>query len=288
MTPQFSDAALVLVGHGSTLNAESAASLRQHAAELRRRGSFAQVLEAFWKQEPGISKTLAGIAARRVFVVPFFLSEGYFTEEIIPRELGFKGEGEKAFDRTMVRGEQTFHYCAPVGTHPAIMQIVLSRAAEVLQQHPFPRAPRLKETALFIAGHGTDRNENSRRAVERQVELIRAENLYAEVHAVFLEEDPRIGACYGMSAVRHFVVVPFFISDGLHANEDIPMLLGEPERLVRERLQGGQATWRNPTERKSKLVWYARTVGTDPRLADLIVDLVTVSAETAHAKNRKP
>src|SRR5688572_4998844 len=52
MSEGFSDAALVLVGHGSTLNAESSAPVYQHADELRKRKIFAQVQEAFWKVEP--------------------------------------------------------------------------------------------------------------------------------------------------------------------------------------------------------------------------------------------
>ena len=48
MSDNFSDAALVLVGHGSTLNAESSAPVYQHADELRKRKIFAQVQEAFW------------------------------------------------------------------------------------------------------------------------------------------------------------------------------------------------------------------------------------------------
>ncbi|MFO1512662.1 MAG: CbiX/SirB N-terminal domain-containing protein [Verrucomicrobiota bacterium] len=44
-----------------------------------------------------------------------------------------------------------------------------------------------------------------------------------------------------LSTTRNAVVVPFFISDGLHTVEDIPVLLGEPERIVKERLAAGQA-----------------------------------------------
>lgn len=79
-----SDAALVLVGHGSTLNAESATPTYQHADELRRRKIFAQVAECFWKVEPPICGVLRGIFAPRVFIVPLFISDGYFTEEVIP------------------------------------------------------------------------------------------------------------------------------------------------------------------------------------------------------------
>jgi sirohydrochlorin cobaltochelatase len=83
----FSDAALVVLGHGTTLNDQSAAPVFQHAAELRRRKIFTEVREAFWKQEPHIKKVLAEISAPRVFIVPLFISEGYFSTEIIPQEL---------------------------------------------------------------------------------------------------------------------------------------------------------------------------------------------------------
>jgi sirohydrochlorin cobaltochelatase len=86
-----------------------------------------------------------------------------------------------------------------------------------------------------------------------------------------------------LTSARNLVVVPFFISDGLHSYQDIPVLLGEPERIVRERLRNGQPTWRNPTERRGKLVWYARSVGTEPRLADVILELVEQAAGGAPA-----
>ena len=85
----FSEAALVVLGHGTTQNDGSAAPVYQHAAELRRRKIFAEVREAFWKQEPQIKKVLPEISASRVFIVPLFISEGYFSDEVIPRELGF-------------------------------------------------------------------------------------------------------------------------------------------------------------------------------------------------------
>ena len=73
---KFSDAALVVLGHGTTQNDNSAAPVFQHAAELRRRKIFADVREAFWKQEPQIKKVLPEISAPRVFIVPLFISEG--------------------------------------------------------------------------------------------------------------------------------------------------------------------------------------------------------------------
>jgi len=264
------DAVLVVLGHGTDLNDQSAAPVFQHAAELRRRGLFAAVREAFWKQEPQVKKVLVEIAAPRVFVAPIFISEGYFSTEVIPKELGFSYP-----DRlSLVMGQSTQFYCRPVGTHESMTKVILSRAAQVTKQFPFPRAPKPAETALFIAGHGTERNINSRKAIEHQAELIRTERIYAEVHAVFMEEEPRIAGCHLLAQTKNCVVVPFFISDGLHVVEDIPVLLGEPERIVKTRLAAGQPTWRNPTEKHGKLFWYSSSVGTEPELADVILERV--------------
>jgi sirohydrochlorin cobaltochelatase len=114
--------------------------------------------------------------------------------------------------------------------------------------------------------------------IEQQVELIRARGLYADAHAVFMEEDPRIADCFHLAKTRDLIVVPFFISDGLHSYEDIPVMLGESERAVQARLKGGQPTWRNPTEKKGKLVWYTPSVGNEPHVAEVILDRVREAA----------
>lgn len=270
----FSDAALVLVGHGSTLNADSSAPTYQHADELRRRRIFAQVVECFWKLEPGIAGVMRGVFAPRVFIVPLFISQGYFTEQVVPRELGLCGNDQPDFPRVQQRGKQTLYYCGPVGTHDSMTEVLLARAKEVIEKFPFPRAPRPGETTLFIAGHGTSNNENSRKAIEQQVEHIRTRNIYAETHPVFMEEEPRIQDCYRLAPTRNLIMVPFFISDGLHSYEDIPEMLGEPKRVVQERLKSGQPTWRNPTEKQGKRVWYSASIGSEPHIADVILERV--------------
>src|SRR6185295_5597806 len=108
---------------------------------------------------------------------------------------------------------------------------------------------------------------------------IRAQNLYANVHAVFIDEEPRIAKCFELAETRNIVVVPFFVSDGLHVTEDIPVLLGEPERIVKQRLAAGQPTWRNPTERNGKLVWYSPAVGTAPQVTEVILERVREAGE---------
>ena len=276
----FSNAALVVLGHGTALNENSAAPVKQHVAELRKRKIFGEVREAFWKQEPQIKNVLAEMSTReqtqRIFIAPLFISEGYFAGQVIPRELGFTGLNSK-----IKMGNAEAIYCAPIGTHESMTKVILARAEGIMKSHPFPRLPKNAETTLLIAGHGTERNENSRKPIERQVELIRAQNIYADVQAIFMEEAPRIAECYSLSRTKNLVVVPFFISDGLHTQEDIPALLGETKKNIEQRLASGQPVWRNPMERNGKLVWYSAAVGTEPGIADVILERVSEAAKTA-------
>ena len=48
-------------------------------------------------------------------------------------------------------------------------------------------------------------------------------------------------------------------------------MLGEPERVVQQRLKLNQPTWRNPTERKGKRLWYAKSIGNEALIADVIL-----------------
>jgi sirohydrochlorin cobaltochelatase len=270
-----SDAALVVLGHGTVLNDQSAAPVFQHAAELRRRKIFREVRAAFWKQEPQVKKVLAEISAPRIFIAPLFISEGYFASEVIPSELGFNFP-----ENLKLKTENSeIFYCKPIGSHDSMTKVILSRAEEIIRKFPFPRAPKNSDITLFIAGHGTEKNEKSRRAIERQVELIRALKIYAEGRAIFLEESPRISDCYSLAQTKNLVVVPFFISDGLHTQEDIPVLLGEAKQIVEQRIASGQPPWRNPTEKNGQLVWYSPAVGSDPGMADVILERVREAAK---------
>jgi sirohydrochlorin cobaltochelatase len=61
--------ALVLVGHGSQLNANSSAPVLSHAEAIRERGLFSEVRTGFWKEEPSLSRVLDGCEDSDVVVV---------------------------------------------------------------------------------------------------------------------------------------------------------------------------------------------------------------------------
>jgi len=256
--------ALLIVGHGSTVNPDSSAPTLAHAAEIRRREVFVDVECAFWKEEPSLRDALFSFdpeEIREVYVVPNFISEGYFTETVIPRELELNGRITKR------ASGQIWKYCEPVGNHSMMTNLLLQRAHEV--------APGIREseTSLLIVAHGTDLNENSAAAAKREAEKIRALGKYASVLNVYMEEPPLVADWKKLTSSPNVVVVPFFISDGLHSYEDIPVLLGiTEERSTSNRISAaGEIFQRNPYKMDNRSLFYAPSIGTDPRFTDIIL-----------------
>jgi sirohydrochlorin cobaltochelatase len=262
----------LIVAHGSTVNPESSAPTLAHATEIRRRKIFAEVECAFWKEEPSLRDALFLFdprAVRDVYVVPNFISEGYFTQTVVPRELLLNGPTTKRANG------QIWKYCEPVGNHPMMTELLLKRAREVA-----PGAVPA-ETSLLIVAHGTDLNENSAIAAKREANKIRALEKYAAVLNVYMEEPPLVSDWRKLTKTENVVVVPFFISDGLHSYEDIPVLLGIAVAVHADRGQPGSplpATARgeifrhNPYAIDGRSLFYAPSIGTDPGFADIILE----------------
>ncbi|MBX3743031.1 MAG: hypothetical protein KF712_18750 [Akkermansiaceae bacterium] len=259
--------ALLIVGHGSTENPDSSTPYFEHADEIRKRGLFAEVHCCFWKEEPSMREALHMIDAEEIYIVPDFISEGYFTQDIIPREFGLTGP------TTRVDGK-TLHYTLPVGVHPSMTGLILRRAREVAPD----AAP--AETTLIITGHGTGLNQNSTKAIRDQVEQIISSGAgYHKVTDAFMEEPPFIAEWDAMSPTENVVVVPFFISDGLHSYQDIPVLLGMESEV------GAAASQRevfrhNPHHLRGKTLYYSSAIGTERLIADVILDQIQDFDET--------
>jgi sirohydrochlorin cobaltochelatase len=257
----FPDDALLLLGHGSTLNGDSSAPTWQHAEEIRRRGIFAEVHVGFWKEEPNFRQALRQTRCPRVYVVPNFISSGYFTEQVIPRELGLDGPVTRL-------GDQDVIYCDPVGLHASMTEALLQRARKVVAAQIADPA---RTACLFICGHGTSFNDNSTKIIHEQAAAIRALGLYADCQPVLMEQAPFVRDWRTLTGCPDVIVVPFFISDGLHSFEDIPVLLGLTHN-VREK------GFSNPHLEGNRRLWYATAIGTDRFIADVILAQVRDAA----------
>ncbi|WP_257299990.1 CbiX/SirB N-terminal domain-containing protein [Haloarchaeobius sp. FL176] len=261
--------ALVIVAHGSHLNPESSTPTYAHADTIRESGAFDEVREAFWKEEPSFRDALRTVESDEVFVVPLFISEGYFTEEVIPRELRlddwepdlWESDGTSASQATLYAEDvdKTIHYCGPVGTHDAMSDVIVKRAESVTGNHDVGDG-----FGLSVVGHGTERNENSAKAIEYHADRIRNMGRFDEVKALYMDEEPEVDDVTDYFESEDVVVVPLFVADGYHTQEDIPEDMG----LTDDYRKG----WDTPAEVDGHRIWYAGAVGTEDFMADVILE----------------
>lgn len=196
-----------------------------------------------------------------IYIVPNFISEGYFCQQVLPRELRLDGPVTRRDGRTIL-------YCDPVGIHPNMTRLLLQRADEVA-----PGVPR-EQTGLVIVGHGTNLNDNSTKAIQDQVQLIREGGYgFAEVVDAYMEEAPFVADWDKLTTAPNVVVVPFFIADGLHSFQDIPVLLGI-EQETGKALSQMDVFRLNPISLRGRQLYYSQAIGTEALMADVILDQV--------------
>ena len=261
--------ALVVVAHGSHLNPDSSAPANNHADTIRETGVFDEVRTGFWKEEPSLREVLRTVEADEVYVVPLFISEGYFTEQVIPRELRLEewdvdqwdSDGLSADSATLAAGdvEKTVHYCGPVGTHESMTDVLIRRAESVTGDPDVG-----PEFGFAVVGHGTERNENSAKAIEYHADRIRERGRFDEVQALYMDEEPEVDDVTDYFESEDIVVVPLFVSDGFHTQEDIPEDMGLTDDY--------QLGYDVPAGVDGHRIWYAGAVGTEALTADVVLE----------------
>src|SRR5215208_3606193 len=235
--------ALVIVGHGSHLNEDSSLPVYEHARRIRDTGGFDEVVECFWKEEPSMRHVLDTVESEDVYVVPAFISEGYFTQQVIPRELGLEGP-------VTTKGDKTVHYAGPLGTFEGMADVILERTDDLMRGRETSG-----RTALVLLGHGTDLNKSSGGVIFLNACRIRERRLYDLVEVGFLDQEPEIGGVVKSIEAENVILIPVFIAEGWHTRETIPEDLGLTGEV---------------TVREQKTIFYGAPVGTHPSMATLI------------------
>jgi sirohydrochlorin cobaltochelatase len=236
--------ALVIVGHGSHLNEDSSLPVYEHAQHIREAGGFDEVVECFWKEEPSIRHVLDTVESDEVYVVPAFISEGYFTQQVIPRELGLEGPVSR-------KGSKTLRYAGPLGTFEGMPDVILERTRDLMRGKDVSG-----RTALVLLGHGTDLNKSSGGVIYLNAGRIRERGIYDLVEVGFLDQEPEIREVVASVEAENVILIPVFIAEGWHTRETIPEDLGLTGEV---------------TVREDKTIFYGAPVGTHPSMASLIV-----------------
>lgn len=254
--PAWPQAALLLAGHGLAARPEGALSTLRHAEALKARGLFADVRAGFLRQEPELAATLAELIQPRVYVVPMLASKGYIAD-VMARRLNLSGP----LTRRIAAGrEQELCFCDPVGTHPDIPALLGHRIAALCRQRKL--AP--GATEVILVGHGTPRSPRSSERTREVAEVLAGTGIATRVHAMFLDEEPRIDGWKGRTTADNVIVAPFLIANWYHGSEDLPGRIGVDPRA------GGAA----PSEVDGRRLWYMSPLGEEPEIADLALAMV--------------
>jgi sirohydrochlorin cobaltochelatase len=249
------DAALLLCSHGATENLDSATPAHRAAAALRARGLFGEVHAVFRKERPSWEEGIALTRASTVYLIPFLLAEGFFSTHVLPATFGLDGA-------VTVRDGRTLRLCRPVGTHPSLTDVVRRRALDLAARSG--RAA--QESALLLVGHGTDKHARTGGTLDDQITSLRAATPFRDVLPAFMETEPNISRWHDLTDAPCVLVVPFFLSDGLHCSEDIPLLMGIPP--------GDPAFDGSPHTVRGRSLSYARAIGLEPGIPDVVLDLI--------------
>lgn len=275
------NAALLLLGHGSSRNPQSSAPTYRLAAALRAQELFGRVEACFWKEAPHVREVLAQLRQPSggepppsdIYLVPNFTGEGYFTREIIPRELGLEGAVTPVFLPEAGEGgqgeTQRLHYTPAVGNHPRLATFLLGRCRRLLQRQGWAAS----EVGVLLVGHGSGRRPGrSSQAAQALATRLAAELEGAEVVACFLEEPPLVAEWPRHFKAQRGIVIPLLIAEGLHGGEDLPPLFGLSPRDLQ---QGGDAdTILGPILHEGRTLFYCRGIASDQEVISIILDHV--------------
>ncbi len=186
--------ALLLVAHGDPDNAASSAAARATARTLEALGCFDPVRVGTLKEQPDAAEILRGLAGRDVWVVPYFMAEGWFTGTVLPRVLDTAGV--------------SYRQLPAIGTAHGIDDAVVERARQVAHDPA--------HSTLALLGHGTRRSATSRDTTLACAQRLSRRGLYAEVLTAFTDDDPGLDTLDARVTSPTVVAVPFFAGEGFH------------------------------------------------------------------------
>lgn len=249
---------LVIAAHGSNHEPAVNEFVRSVARDAGGALGFAEFAAAFHQGEPNFASVIDELSTDEILVVPLMTSEGYYSREILPRELR----------RNRRFAECRVHITPPVGTHEGMVELAFREANAIAVNAGLNPAA----LSLVMVGHGTPRNVKSRAATERLVKRLADRGAFGEVLAVFLDEDPRVESVPARARQADILVMPFLIGGGPHALQDIP------ERLrIEDSKQAGEWIQGRIGERR---VICARPIGASRGMMDIVMEMAREGLKT--------
>ncbi len=238
---------LLIIGHGSSSSNAAEDAVRKHVETLRLSNRFWQVSSHFLMQ----GDTAPEIPEGEVFLLPFFMSDGYFVNTKIPEVFDLKDFKSETESRKL-------YQCAAIGEDPELSVILLEMAMDRVKAIEFDPM----DTHILLIAHGSEKNDASYKAASMQKDSLSFRNVFKSVEVAFLEQEPKISTVLqriGKTGER-VICLGLFASDGPHASQDVPAEIND---------------WIENQPSGNLQVFYEGPVGKRPEIVKLIQDSVS-------------
>ena len=241
---------LLIIGHGSTISDAAHEAALQHAVTLRQSNRYGVIDVCFLTRAAEIPELPPG----EIFLLPLFMSDGYFVATRIPEVFGLVNGQRLEEDRQL-------YLCDALGVDPELSDIIADMGVSICRKNGYNP----KETHLLLVAHGSEKSSASAEATRLQQRAVERKQLFAGISSAYLNEPPFLedGVTDTAVAGRPIILVGLFAAEGPHAAEDVPNALKK---------------W---AERGAEMrdVHYAGVVGVQPQIVRLIQLSITRRAE---------
>ena len=263
----WAESGLLLVGHGSGTHPDGALVINRLIRALRAKNLFAEVEAGFLHQGPRVETIVEAFSAKRIYVVPVLASRGYMADTVIAGRLELDGP---VTIRHVGDTERSLLFCDPLGAHGSVPAMLAERIAEVKARHELATG----ETEILLVGHGTPRNPESARRTREVAEFLEGLGAAGRVHAVFLDQPPKVDDWRDRVEAESILVVPFLMASWFHGARDLPERVGlDPlDAGIRSLLLDPGAA--GPFVVGDRRFWYLSPFGNEPDLAETAVAVV--------------
>jgi len=243
---------LLIIGHGSSSSKEAEDAVLAHALTLRQSNRFGNVLTYFLTE----GATLPVLPEGEVFILPFFMSDGFFVQEKIPSLFNLE-----EFERH--EKNRSIYQCDALGVDPELSTVLKAMASEASVKISKNTA----EVSLVLVAHGSSKSAASADAAQLQAQTLRQTTNFRSISTAFLEETPSIGDELNrlLETKENVVCLGLFAADGPHGGDDVPNAIEE--------------TLETRAGDEGAIVYYAGVAGTRPEIVRLIQNSISRKAE---------
>lgn len=247
---------VIIVAHGSTVSAEAHEAATQHAVTLRQSHRYGVVQTCFLaaSDQPRL------LPQGEIFLLPFFMSNGYFVTIRIPELFGLEKGMRFEPDRKI-------YQCDALGVDPELAKLIVTMVREICEEKFY--AP--SAVHVVLVAHGSSKSNASFEATRLQQAALEATGSFGCVSSVFLNQAPSLEEWLNQRVQDDIplILVGLFAAEGPHATEDVPAA------IEKRRREGG------PRDK----IHYAGAVGTRPEIVKLIQHSISRCAATVATEN---